>query len=146
MKKHIVGVWAMVAAIGAYTSGCATANRWDVGDKTPDSNLTAGKVQREIHVGMSGAEVAAALGSPNIVTKDADGNETWVYDKIATEASYSTSVAGAAGGGAIVSTLLVGMAGQSSGASRTSQSTLTVIIKFDKTGQVETFSYHQSKF
>ena len=42
---------------------------------------------------MAGPEdqVATALGSPNIVTRDAEGRETWIYDKIATEASYSNS-------------------------------------------------------
>jgi hypothetical protein len=53
---------------------------------------------------MSGTEVAVALGSPNIVTRDSGGKETWIYDKIATEASYSKSskdVADAVAGGII---------------------------------------------
>jgi len=40
---------------------------------------------------MSGAEVTQILGSPNIVTADENGLETWVYDKVATEANYSKS-------------------------------------------------------
>ena len=34
------------------------------------NNLTVGTVQKEIKNGMSGAEVASALGSPNIVSTD----------------------------------------------------------------------------
>ena len=55
--------------------------------------MTLGIVQKEIRVGLSQADVAAALGSPNIVTKDSADKETWVYDKIASEASYSASSA-----------------------------------------------------
>src|SRR3989337_1314998 len=70
---------------------------------TQEREMTVGVVQKEIRVGMSQADVAEALGSPNIVTKDSVGDETWIYDKIATEASYSRSGQqekfGAAGGG-----------------------------------------------
>jgi hypothetical protein len=54
-----------------------------------------GTVQREIRVGMSGAEVITVLGPPNIVTTDAERREVWTYDRIATETVYSSS-AGAA--------------------------------------------------
>ena len=55
-----------------------------------ERRMTVGVVQREIRTGMSPADVATALGSPNIVTRDSEGKETWIYDKIATEASFST--------------------------------------------------------
>jgi len=58
-----------------------------------EREMTLGIVQKEIRVGLSQADVAAALGSPNIVTKDSADKETWVYDKIASEASYSASSA-----------------------------------------------------
>jgi hypothetical protein len=60
--------------------------------------MTVGIVQKEIRVGMSQADVALALGSPNIVTSDGSGKETWIYDKIASEASYSASSGGVSGG------------------------------------------------
>jgi hypothetical protein len=80
--------------------------------------------------------------------------ETWIYDKIATEASYSTSGGGASGlvgvGGVAGSALILGGVGgsyyRSSGARSTTQKTLTVIINFDEKGKVESFSYHTSKF
>lgn len=117
--------------------------------------LTVGVVQKEIRQGMSQADVAGALGSPNIVTKDSGGTETWIYDKIATEASYSNDSSGSSGGiggGGLPSSrslLLGGIGGggrRSAGASATTQRTLTVIIKFDGAGNVADFSYHSSTF
>lgn len=119
--------------------GCKTAaeHRSELGSSR-EREMTVGIVQREIRKGMSGAEVAQALGSPNIVTKDADDKETWVYDKIATEASYSQ------GQSAIF--LVLGGISQQSGAASVTQRTLTVIIKYDAAGKVESFNYHASKF
>jgi hypothetical protein len=103
-----------------------------------EREMTLGVVQKEIRVGLSQAEVVERLGSPNIVTRDAAGKETWVYDKVATEASYSTSQ--------LYGTILILGAGQAAGAARSSQRTLTVVIKFDDQQRVESFSYHASKF
>jgi hypothetical protein len=97
-------------------------------------------VQKEFRR-MSGADVAEALGSPNIVTKDSAGNETWVYDKIASEVSYSKD---AGGTGLIIN--LFGGYNREAGAVSTTQKTLTVVIKYDAKGLVESFSYHASKF
>ncbi|HEV8111734.1 MAG TPA: hypothetical protein VGR31_03085 [Planctomycetota bacterium] len=47
--------------------------------------LTLGKVQGEIKVGLSSARVVEVLGSPNIITTDEQRREVWVYDKISTE-------------------------------------------------------------
>lgn len=103
--------------------------------------LTVGTVQREIRVGMSGAEVAQVLGSPNIVTTDEQRRESWVYDKISTERVYSQSSGGA---GFIPALIIAG--GSSAGASSTSQRTFTVIIKFDADRKVRDYAYHTSRF
>lgn len=103
----------------------------------PD-RLTLGTVQSEIRAGMSGAEVAAVLGAPNIVTTDERRRETWVYDRISTERIASGS--GAYG------TLVVVGGSTSSGSARTSQRTLTVIIRFDEARRVRDFSYRASSF
>ncbi len=100
--------------------------------------MTLGIVQKEIHAGLTQDEVIAALGSPNIVTRDAQGHETWVYDKVASEASYSSS-------GVYGTVLLVG-ASSAAGASSRSERTLTVTIKFGTDQRVDTFSYHSSRF
>jgi hypothetical protein len=95
---------------------------------------------------MSGADVAALLGSFNIVTADQERRETWIYDKVATEAAYSRS------GGSVVglafSSMGDGLAGgeAKAGTTSTSQRTLTVIIKFDNDRLVRHFSYHASLF
>lgn len=103
-----------------------------------ERNMTLGVVQKEIRKGPSQADVAEALGSPNIVTRDSAGLETWVYDKSATEASYSNSTT--------YGTILVVGFARNAGASSVSQRTLTVIIKFGTDGKVDTFSYHASHF
>lgn len=116
--------------------GCATSSNQS--DAQPDERLTVGTVQKEIRVGMSGAEVATALGSPNIVTTDENRRETWVYDKIASDVTSSSSSAG-------VWLLIVG--GSSEKGSRSvSQRTLTVVVKFDEDKKVRDFAYHTSRF
>jgi len=118
--------------------GCKTASehRRDVRDDTGDK-VTVGKVQAEIKKGMSGAEVIAILGSPNIVTTDEEIRENWVYDKFATEGVYSTSTGG-------LSILFLGE--RPVGAVSKTQRTLTIVIKFDKSKKVRDFAYHSSSF
>jgi len=148
MKKT---VFIMCLAAAGFSASCSHESGLR---STRDREMTLGIVQKEISAGMSQASVAEALGSPNIVTRDDDGMETWVYDKIATEASYSQSkgdISGAAGAGTVVSKTLIlggvgGSYGGASGASSSTQKTLTVVIKFDRSGNVSTFSYHMSKF
>lgn len=98
------------------------------------STFSLGKVQCTIREGMAQEQVIASLGSPNIVTNDDQGHETWVYDKIATEGAYSTSA-----GGFI-------FWGNRAGAYETTQKTLTVLLKFDAQKRVKSINYHQSKF
>jgi hypothetical protein len=99
---------------------------------------------------MSGADVLGVLGSPNIVSTDAERREVWVYDKIATDFAYSSSSGG-------VSALILGfgsdvLAGGSggynsnAGASSKSQRTLTIIIKFGDDSLVRDYAYHSSSF
>ena len=125
-----------------FLSSCMTASQHHSNlPSTQERETTVGLVQKYIHTGMSQPDVAAALGSPNIVTKDSDGDETWIYDKIAREASVSQD---AGGTGLILN--LFGFYSRTAGASSTTERTLTVIIKFDEDSNVKTFSYHASKF
>lgn len=138
-------------------AGCKSAQ--DHASDTQAANaeadkLTVGTVQREVRVGMSGGEVATVLGSPNIVTTDEERREVWVYDRISTNRAYSTSSGGVNAlvlvGGFIGTTLTGGAAGgnyqSNTGASSTTQKTLTVVIKFDEQGLVRDFAYHTSTF
>ena len=135
--------------------GCmsATQHRQDVSNPEVD-RISVGKVQREIRVGMSSAQVVEVLGSPNMVTTDEKRREVWVYDKIATDHAYSTSSGGISAlilGGAPVG---AGVAGggigsgfsRGAGASSTSQRTLTIVIKFNEQNKVRDFAYRQSSF
>jgi len=133
------------------TAGCMTAaqHRADVQDNSTD-RMTVGTVQKEIRVGMSGADVASVLGSPNIVTTDEERREVWIYDKVSTEVSYSTSSGGISsllvGIGSSIGGAAAGNANRSAGASSQTQKTLTVIIKFDADKKVRDFAYHTSQF
>jgi outer membrane protein assembly factor BamE (lipoprotein component of BamABCDE complex) len=136
-------------------SGCMSAQEHQAAVANADKNkLTVGTVQREIRVGMSGADVVAVLGSPNIVTTDERRQESWVYDRFSTDTVYSTSSGGVSalilGGGLIGNGALGGAGGgsvsQSTGARSTTQRTLTVIIKFDTSNRVRDFAYRQSSF
>ncbi len=135
----------------ALVTGCqsASSHRQQVQDDTGD-RVTVGKVQKEIRIGMSGAEVAEVLGSPNIVSTDEERREVWIYDKIATDHAYSESRGGVMalilGWGGSAAGAASGSVNQSAGASSTSQRTRTVIIKFDKEGKVRDFAYHTSRF
>jgi len=123
--------------------GCATASdhRRNVQDDKGDK-LTVGTVQKKIKIGMSSAEVAEVLGAPNIVSTDEERREVWIYDKIASDVTYSNSEAE---GGLFL--LITGFGGSGrSGAASTSQRTLTVIVKFDKDNKVRDFAYHTSSF
>ena len=112
--------------------------------------ITVGKIQKEIRVGMTGADVATVLGSPNIVTTDEERNEVWIYDKIATDTAYSKSEGGILalilGGRSSVGAGVGGGASRSAGADSKSQRTLTVVIKFGDDGKVRDFAYHTSRF
>ncbi len=99
--------------------------------------FTLGNVQKEIRKGMSQDAVAIALGSPNIVTQDKAGKEAWIYDKIATQARSS---------GADGLLLFIQTGADYVHRRETSQQTLTVIIKFTDSKEVESVSYHSSKF
>lgn len=100
--------------------------------------LSVAKVQREIKIGMSSADVVSILGSPNIVTTDSMRREHWVYDKVSTEQAYSNKSGGLF--------LILAHASSNSGSKSSSQRTLTIIIKFDNDNKVRDFAYHTSSF
>jgi outer membrane protein assembly factor BamE (lipoprotein component of BamABCDE complex) len=146
MKKHLL----VIAALGTL-AGCATAAQHRQAVEDPaGATVTVGTVQKEIHVGMSGADVAAVLGAPNIVSTDEARREVWIYDKVSSTYVYSHSEGGIAG-------LILGWTNSvaggispgyhtGSGASSQTQKTLTVIVKFDSDARVRDFAYHTSTF
>lgn len=122
-----------------FLSGCSTASSHLKSVKSDAADrITVGKVQREIRIGMPSSQVIEALGSPNIVSTDENRLEVWVYDKMATDVSYSNNDGGV--------WLILGTVGGSSGATSKTQRTLTIVIKFDVDKKVRDFAYHSSSF
>ncbi|HTP40968.1 MAG TPA: hypothetical protein VML36_00960 [Nitrospiria bacterium] len=110
----------------------------NAGPEGTATNLTVGTVQGSIKVGMPASDVAALLGSPNIVTTDEKRREVWIYDKISSnKVDTANSVFG---------TLII-LGGSSSQTESTStQKTLTIIIKFDEDKKVRDFAYNFTQF
>ena len=131
MNSKVLIIFVIIMPI-LFTTCASTSNQ------PKEEELTVGIVQREIKIGMSAAEVAEELGSPNIVTTDEERREVWLYDKISSEVSYEER----SGYGTLI---LIGWSG-SSGSKETSQKTLTIIIKFDEDNKVRDFAYHASRF
>lgn len=132
----------MAVLLLALAPGCAsvTQQAQDVAAASAAGDrVTVGTVQREIRVGMSSAEVVTALGSPNIVSTDELRREVWVYDRIATESVVSSTSGG-------VNALFLAGVGARSGVARTSQRTLTIIVRYDEQSRVRDFSYRSSSF
>lgn len=141
--------------MAALLSGCVNAaNHVNELHSSLEHELTLGTVQRDIHPGMSQGDVASILGSPNIVSTEDNGHEVWIYDKVASESSYSASSGGFFGLGAVAgvpgTTPMGGIGGgdysKRAGAAANTQKTLTVVIKFDASHRVESTRYHSSRF
>jgi outer membrane protein assembly factor BamE (lipoprotein component of BamABCDE complex) len=133
---HSIGIRHALAGILVIVAGLALACA-STPEEEPDE-LTVGKVQGEIKVGMDAASVAEILGSPNIVTTDEKRREVWIYDKVST-ASVDTSSSVAGG------IIIIGGSRSKSERSK-SQRTLTIIIKFDEEKKVRDFAYNYSQF
>ena len=103
-----------------------------------EDRLTVGRVQGEVKVGMSAAQVAELLGSPNIVTTDDKRREVWIYDKVSTDRvdTASSSYAG----------LIILGTNSSDRSSSQRQRTLTIIIKYDEEKKVRDFAYNYTQF
>ena len=136
--RFILLIIPIICMLGACQTAEQHAKSVSAGQEVSGSRLTVAKVQAEIKKGMSGAGVVSVLGSPNMISTDDQGREVWVYDKIST-----MSVASSDAGG--FSLLLLGV-NSSSGATSTSQRTLTIIIKFNKNKKVRDYAYNYSNF
>jgi hypothetical protein len=115
-----------------------------------DREFTLGLVQKSLKAGLSETDVVERLGSPNIVTRDAAGREAWVYDRVSTETvvagrNASLGLLGSAAGASTFGLLGLGAGGRTEKAKST-QKTLTVVVRFAADGTVESFTFHQSRF
>ncbi len=153
LSAKIKGLLAIAAILPL--TGCMSAHQhYQQTHGAQERQMTVGIVQKEIKKGMSAADVAEVLGSPNIVTTDSEGREVWIFDKISTDVTYSSDsggagvllLIGAAGGDALGGGLGSGSYSRSAGAQSKTQRTLTVVIKYDEQKKVRDFAYHSSQF
>jgi len=122
--------WAIFALILSMTA-CVSGGS-QPGDKT---NLTFGAVKQNIVKGQtSQTEVIQLLGSPNITSKNKNGQEVWTYSR-----TGSTSEQSSTAGGFI-------FIGGSKAVDTTSVSTFDLIITFNDGDVVEDYSIVTSKF
>lgn len=123
------------------------------------SALSYGTVTSRVERGKTTqAELLELFGGPNISTVDAEGNETWVYERSVSQTDVSSQSqnlrgamgldvffgAGAFGGRAGAS----GEAGRATAQTQTTSSirTLTVIVKFNRDRTVKDYSARASQF
>ena len=117
-------------------SGCVTAPE-PLTKK--NSELTQGMVQMNLEVGKTTkSDVIETFGSPNITTRDGDGNEVWTYQR---QAQINQSASSS-------EFIFVIIAGKSSSASgfESSSRMMTLIIKFDNNDIVTDFKSRESNF
>jgi outer membrane protein assembly factor BamE (lipoprotein component of BamABCDE complex) len=98
--------------------------------------ITVGSAQ-SLKVGMSGADVINALGSPNIITSDSAGGETWIYEKISKEFEFMTAQDGS---------WLFSPRSQLSGVSSSTERTLIVVVVLDANRKLQRITYRQMTF
>ena len=123
----------LIALVASALFGCASSPTQNPADNS--NQLTLGKVQQSLKKGMRQDEVVAALGSPNMVTKDNSGNTTWIYDKFKTEVNASANQ----------ESTFLGTSTSVNASTVRSQKTLTVILKF-KGNTLSDINYNSTSF
>jgi hypothetical protein len=150
MFRTVVVAVVAAAAAAAFVPPAAGAGEGAKAKDAPASAFTLGVVQKGLRPGLSQADVAERLGAPNILTRDAEGREAWVYDKVSTENEASSRSVGVGGGGSGVGSTFAGLlgirAGMRSDKAKSSQRTLTVVVRFSAAGTVDGFTWHDSQF
>jgi hypothetical protein len=124
-KKMGLLSWLFLMTVAFCLTGCAPQTLIP-SRQSETQKITLGSVQRLAKVGGTNSDAIAALGSPNIVTTNRDGTETWVYDKVATESEYA--------------------GGFNSSTKMSSSRTFIVVIKFDKNSVIEKVDYRQTSY
>lgn len=125
-------------ALVVFLPGCATQQAIE-SQKISKSNLTAGQVSITLKKNITTQqEVVETFGAPNLVTQNADGEESWTYQKQATVSNASAS-------SAFATIILAGASSSSSGLEQSSR-TITLIIKFKDINGVKTVSDFSSRY
>jgi hypothetical protein len=132
---------AFCLALGLLVIGCAMPQTGDTRDP-----ISAGSAKLFLKKGeTTQAEVLEAFGGPNIVAGDADGNETWTYDRMSYVSSSMAGGGAAAGAGVIGSVPTGGLVwGQASKAASGSR-TVTLFLYW-KDGVLADYKYRSASF
>lgn len=126
-KGLVVRIPLITGLLVSLLAGCQMAPLATIpGRQVETQKITLGSLQSRVREGVSSAEVIDALGSPNIVTSNPDKTETWVYDKIVTEAEYA--------------------GGYQSAVAVKSTRTFIVTVKFDRQNRVSNVAYRQTSY
>lgn len=141
----------IVAVSSVLLAGCAAGPIPDYGSAR---RFTLGEVQKTIQTGMSQADLVQALGSPNMVVRDREGNECWVYDKRAVVVDdYSVDGGLAVAGGVIpfsqwAAYALGGVLDVNADwqGKQITERSITVVIRFDANALVERYSWTYTDF
>lgn len=128
----------LCTALAVLLSGCATQREIE-SQKISKSNLTSGQVSITLKKNITTQqEVVETFGAPNLVTQNADGEESWTYQKQATVSNASSS-------SAFATIILAGASSSSSGLEQSSR-TMTLIIKFRDIKGVKTVTDFSSRY
>tara|TARA_Y100000389_G_scaffold197584_1_gene232474 strand:- start:548 stop:943 length:396 start_codon:yes stop_codon:yes gene_type:complete len=104
-----------------------------------NSELTQGNVQMNLQVGTTTKiQVLESFGSPNVTTRDGNGDEVWTYQRAA-QVAQSSSQSG------YWTVILAGKSSSVAGL-ETSSRMITLIIKFDSNDIVTDFKSRESNF
>ena len=134
-------VLALLCVAGAVVLGCSMPGLKPVRDP-----VSAGSAKLYLEKGeITQQEVIEAFGGPNIVAGDADGNETWTYDRMSYSArSASGGVLGGAAG--VVGTApTAGLVWGSASGSATSSNTVTLFLYWES-GVLVNYKYRSASF
>ena len=128
----------------------ALAGEVDKADKAAGTAaFTLGRVQKQLYPGLSQADVVERLGRPEHPDARRAGAGGLGVRPGRDDSETSSSKLGIAGAGSGAGSIVAGIIGVSAGKhsekTRSSQRTLTVVVRFSTAGAVESFSWHDSR-
>lgn len=135
LKKYVI----FLVLSSLVTIGCApkTGPLVSIPARTADTEKLALGGAQLLKVGASGERVIELLGSPNVVTNNEEGLETWVYDKVSKEIEIVRTDDGG---------WFFSPSRQQSTVQIEGERTLIVVIKFDNNGNVTNVRYRQTSY
>ncbi len=127
--------------LSAVLAGCARA-------PVRSDPVTAGNAKRSlVPMQTTQQEVVETFGAPNLVTRTADGTETWTYERVAYDSSWMGGGGGVGAGGIPGGPAVVGGGlGFGGGTSSSGSRTVTLIVYFDAADRVRDYRVMESHY